>query len=124
LGFRVVAFQLERLLDRVRVERVQRGLARAIEALRLRIDAARLLGDDLCANSDLHPGGGLYRCHYGIEISAPRRSRRLRPGLAAARAEPARPFWAASPSRRLSLLGSGASSSNRSPCDATGRQPV
>ncbi len=49
-----VALQPQRLLDRVRVEMVERALAGAIEPLRPRIDPGRALGDVLHADSDLH----------------------------------------------------------------------
>src|SRR5205823_8426700 len=54
-----VALEAQRLLDRVRVEVVERALARAVEAEGLRIEAARPLGHVLDADGDLHPGGTL-----------------------------------------------------------------
>ena len=54
-----VALEAQRLLDRVRVEVVERALAGAVEALRAGIEAARPLGHVLDADGDLHPGGTL-----------------------------------------------------------------
>jgi hypothetical protein len=56
----VVALDPQRLLDCIRVERVQRRFARPVEPLAPRVDPPGVLGHRFRADDDLHSGAGLY----------------------------------------------------------------